>query len=79
MTHRVTNTSKDSDGDITGLCGTTWRVPKEEAIRDIRNDRHSYDVAPGVYVRVATRGATQYLTTDADSTSTNNLNNLKDC
>lgn len=79
MAHRVIRTSKDPDGDITGLCGTTWKVSKEQAIRDIRNDRHHYDVSPGIYVRVATRGASQYLTTDADSTSTNNLNNLDNC
>lgn len=79
MPHRVTKSSKDSDGGIIGLCGTTWKVSKSEAIRDIHSDSHYYDVSPGVYVRVATRGGQQYLTTDADSSSSNNLNNLKDC
>lgn len=79
MAHRVIKTSKDANGDITGLCGTTWTVSKSEAIRDIRKDPYHYDVAPGVYVRVHSRGADQYLTADADNTSENNLSNLEDC
>lgn len=78
MAHRVIKTTKDRAGDIIGLCGTTWKVHKEEAIRDIRNDPHHYDIAPGVYVLVVSRGAEQYLTTEADSASANNLSNLKD-
>lgn len=51
-------------------------VSKSDAIRDIRNDPFSYDVSPGVYVRVATRNGQPYLTTDADGSS---RNNLEDC
>lgn len=79
MTNRVTKSSKNSDGDIIGLCGATWKVSKSDAIRDIRNDPSSYDVSPGVYVRVATRNGQPYLTTDADGSSRNNLDNLEDC
>ncbi len=79
MSNRVTKSSKDSDGDIIGLCGPTWKVSKSEAIRDIHRDPHYYDVSPGVYVRVVTRGGQQYLTTDPDGSSSNNLDNLPDC
>lgn len=83
---RVTQTSKDKQGDITALCNptSTWsRVTKAQAIKDIESDDYRYYVKEGgaqeVDVRVRKRNDVKYLTTDADSKSPNNLDNLPDC
>lgn len=82
MTKEVTKSKKDQDGDITGLCGTSWSHIKSEAIANIKADSRAYSVSAGgqtTYVRVATRGLKDYLTTNPDSTGRNNLDYLPDC
>lgn len=84
---RVIRTSKDDDGDILALCwrdsdGKVTHTDKASAIAHIRGGTHSYHVAeqaPSVDVKVRTRNGTPYLTTEADATSKNNLDNLPDC
>lgn len=83
---RVTATGKDEDGDITALCNSTstWlRVSKAKAIQQIEDEDYRYYVketgTQEVEVRVRTRYGSKYLTTDADSDSANNLDNLPDC
>ena len=51
---QVTRTEK-TNGDITGLCGSGWKVNKTQAIRDIESGTHRYfvhEVAPPVNVTV---------------------------
>ncbi|ROP72947.1 uncharacterized protein DUF3892 [Frigoribacterium sp. PhB107] len=82
MTQQVTKSKKDRDGDITGLCGAAWSHTKSQAVTNIGADRWAYSVlAAGqtTYVRVGTRNGKDYLTTNADSTGRNNLDNLPDC
>jgi len=82
MTQQVTKSKKDSDGDITGLCGAAWSHTKSQAVQNIKGDKQAYSVFAGgltTYVRVGTRGGKDYLTTNADSTGRNNLDNLPDC
>lgn len=82
---RVTHTSKDADGDITGLCNPSsdWRqVSKSEAIRHIRLKTHRYYVESNGHrsdVHVVHRRSGAYLRTDPDPTGANDLDNLPDC
>ena len=80
---QVTRSGKDTEGDITALCGSWGRSSKVEAIRDIENNAHRYYVqtAPGstVDVIVVTRNNRKHLRTDPDWTKKNNLDNLPDC
>ena len=80
---QVTRTDKDSDGDITRLCGSWGTATKSEAIRHIESRSHAYYVQqPGtrrVDVHVVDGPDGQYLRTDADPASQNNLDNLPDC
>ena len=81
---RVTNTGKDSGGDITRLCNPSqgWARSKEDAIRDIENSIHTYYVFDGTTrteIRVVRGRTGKYLRTDPDRTSKNNLDELPDC
>lgn len=83
--YRVRQTGKNRDGDITHLChiGQSWS-PRSVAgaIRDIKTVKHSYFVNEAGYeaqVRVLNRGGREFLATDADATSKNNLDNLPNC
>ena len=82
---RVTQTRKDSDGDITALCnpGQHWSPRyKQDAIRDIENKLHHYYVLSGgqrVGIHVVKGATGDYLRTDPDTTSRNNLDDLPDC
>jgi len=83
-TRYVKRTGKDSDGDITSLCGDGDWSPrtKSGAISDIDNNIHSYVVSwpekkTDIHVVNGTTG--KYLRTDRDSTSKNNLDDLPDC
>ena len=83
MPLRVTATGKDSDGDITKLCGSSWSTSKATAIREIETGTFEYFVNEAGYrstvvVRKRSDG-TKYLTTLADKTNKNNLDNLDDC
>lgn len=86
MERRVTQSRKNREGDITGLCspGASWSPrSKADAISDIESGTHSYYVDAAGYattVNVVKRAdGTKYLRTTADTTSKNNLDNLPDC
>ena len=80
---RVTRTGKDSDGDITALCGAWGRTGKALAIHEIEFRLHSYYVQDtygrraDVHVVNGLRG--KYLRTDPNSSCSDNLDNLPDC
>ena len=80
---RVTKTGKDSDGDITAVCGAWGRTASADAISDIENDDHSYYVQDGrgrtADVHVVNRATGKYLRTDPNSDCSDNLDNLPDC
>jgi len=79
---RVRRTGKDSDGDITKLCGDWGSVTKAVAIDHIQNSIYKYFVDEAGYrtdVHVVKRDGRRHLQTTADSTSKNNLDNLEDC
>jgi len=82
---RVTQSRKDSDGDITALCnpGSTWSPRgKAGAIHDIDTETHTYFVDRAGYrtdVDVVNGPTGKYLRTTPDPTSDNNLDNLPDC
>jgi hypothetical protein len=82
MALQVTNSKKDLDGDIIGLCGSGWSHSKAEAVASIRRDAAAYYVSVNgrtVYVRVGVRNGRDYLTTSPDSYSPNNLDDLPNC
>ena len=86
MDRAVTRTGKDTDGDITALCsgpGGWGRVTKSTAIAEINVGTNTYFVNEAGYradVKVRTRSnGVRYLTTEADKTSKNNLDNLDGC
>lgn len=86
MDRRVTQSRKDKDGDITGLCspGASWSPrSKADVISDIENGTHSYYVDAAGYrtdVSVVKHpNGSKYLRTSTDKTSKNNLDNLPDC
>lgn len=67
-------------GDITALCGAWGRTPKHDAIVHINGGVHTYYTVSSTglraNVRVVTRNVRPYLTTAADATGSNNLDNL---
>lgn len=82
----VTQTGKDSQGDITKLCnpGEAWSpVLKADAIEQIDNKEHEYYVpwSDGIEtdIRVVEGENGKYLRTDKDDTTRNNLDDLPDC
>lgn len=80
-TYTVTGSSKDRDGDITGLCGSWGRSDKVTVIQLIQLG-NVFSVTRGgstSYVRVATRNGKPYLTTNRDGVKPNNLDDLNDC
>ena len=80
---RVTRTGKDSDGDITALCGHWGKVSKSVAIREIESNRRSYYVQDQRGRRalvIVVNGPTgKYLRTDPNSSCSDNLDNLPNC
>jgi hypothetical protein len=82
---RVTQTGKDTDGDITKLCNPNqdWSPrSKSSAISDIENKQHTYYVNESgnrTDVHVVNGPNGKYLRTDPDPNSKNNLDNLPDC
>lgn len=86
MTERsVTHTRKNSQGDITALCspGAHWSPrSKEDVIHDIKSWTHNYYVQwtdKRTEIHVAGSPPNEYLRTDWDSTTRNNLDDLPDC
>ena len=80
-TRNVTGTGKDSDGDITGLCGPFGSVTKATAISDINSDTYVYKVhgRTKVIVVQASADMSAYLRTEPNPSETDNLDNLPDC
>ena len=87
---QVTNSHKDPEGDIIGLCGpwypTTTGLSYENRatiVHHIDTGTHVYFVrVPGhgdVAVKAPTRYGRRYLTTHPDGTGRNNLDNLPTC
>lgn len=82
---RVTQSGKDTDGDITHLCnpGAPWSPKaKDDAIREIEGGTVTYYVkeeAPRTDVHVVNENGKKYLRTDKDKSSKNNLDNLPNC
>lgn len=82
---RVRQSKKDQDGDIIALCnrGELWSPRrKSDAISDIKSGVHRYfvrEAGEGARVRVVQGSSGEYLRTDADESSANNLDNLPDC
>ena len=80
---RVTQTGKDTYGDITALCGPWGRASKPGAIRDIEFGWHNYYVQDrlgrqaGVHVVNGPTG--KYLRTDPNSACSDNLDSLPNC
>jgi len=82
----VMKTGKDSDGDITRLCNSsyTWSPrSKAGAISDIESGMHRYYVhwttGQKTLIHVVNGPTGKYLRTDRDQTTKNNLNDLPDC
>lgn len=77
----VTGTGKDSDGDITGLCGPFGSVSKATAISDINSGTHVYKVHERTKIIVvqASAGKSAYLRTEPNGSEADNLDNLPDC
>lgn len=80
---RVTKSGKDTDGDITSLCGTWGSATKASAISDIERRTHSYFVQDARFrradVRVVSGTTGKYLRTDPNSTCSDNLDSLPNC
>lgn len=82
----VRKTGKDRDGDITSLCddGASWSPRKKaDAIADIKNGTHTYHVpwtSGRTEIRVVKDSVKgEYLRTDRDTTTRNNLDDLPNC
>ena len=83
MAKRVTKTGKDSDGDITRLCGHGWSRTKTQAISDIEAGRESYYVQDSrgrrANIHVVNGPTGKYLRTVPNSSCSDNLDNLPNC
>lgn len=78
----VTKSGKNQDGDITALCGGSYNDTKAQAIRNIETGQVSYYVAVEAVQTVHVVNHPKYgkyLTTGADCTRKNNLDNLPNC
>lgn len=82
---QITNTKKDSSGNIVSLCNPAeWWSPKSanEILYDIEEDMYLYFVrvdGQKVEIKVITELSRKYLRTDPDKTTKNNLDDLPDC
>ncbi|MEP1305091.1 MAG: DUF3892 domain-containing protein [Balneola sp.] len=83
---RVTQTSKDNDGDITHLCNPVsyWSPKaKSSAITEIENGTYTYYVQDAngrrADIHVVNGSNGKYLRTDPNSSCSDNLDNLPDC
>jgi len=86
MSKQVTCINKadrySSNERISHIGGTWGRITEDEAIRQIKNGTESYHVRVGVNdvkIIVASRLGTEYLKTERDGTTADNLLSLPDC
>ena len=82
---QITNTKKDSSGNIVSFCNPDeWWSPKSanEILYDIEEVMYLYFVrvdGQKVEIKVINDLAKKYLRTDPDKTAKNNLDDLPDC
>lgn len=80
---RVTRSGKDTNGNITSLCGGWGSVATATAIREIDSGTNTYFVQDGygrrADVHVVTGAYGKYLRTDPNATCSDNLDNLPNC
>lgn len=82
---QITNTKKDSSGNIVSFCNLAeWWSPRsaKEIQYDIEEDMYLYFVrvdGQKVEIKVINDLAKKYLRTDPDKTTKNNLDDLPDC
>lgn len=82
---RVTKTGKDSQGDITKLCGSgSWSpISKAAAISHIEHKTHTYYVQDSLHrradVHVVDGPTGKSLRTDPNSSCADNLDSLPNC
>jgi len=80
---RVTRTGKDTNGNITSLCGSWGSVTTATAIREIESGTNTYYVQDGygrrADVHVVNGASGKYLRTDPNAICSDNLDNLPDC
>jgi len=83
---QVTHAHRDDQGIILAVCwksGTSLMyTARQQVVDDISSGAHRYYVheqAPAVWIEVITVNGVQYIKTEADSTSQNNLDNLPTC
>ena len=81
MAKQVTGTRKNSDGDITHLCGRSWTHSKHEVKRNIKVDKNAYLSGASRVEVVNDERVTGgfYLRTVADGTKGNNLDQRPNC
>ena len=74
----VKRSRKDSSRNITAICGDSWTHAAATAIANIRAGTHEYRVlrADGPYVRPY---GTNFLRSEKDAKTGNNLDSLPDC
>lgn len=74
----VTGSTKDLSGNIISICGMGWKHSASQAIANIRAGTHDYRVlrSSGPYVRPY---GSQFLRSDPDPQTGNNLDNLPGC
>jgi len=78
---QVTATGKDSEGDMTKLCGDFGSSTKQQAIDDSESGAHEYR-SGGSLVEVVHDSSVsggKYLRTKPNGGTANNLDNLPDC
>jgi len=82
---QITNTKKDSSGNIVSFCNPgEWWSPRSanEILYDIEEAMYLYFViidGQKVEIKVITELTRKYLRTDPDKTTKNNLDDLPDC
>lgn len=80
---RVKRTGKNTDRDITSLCGDWGTATKATAISDIERRVNSYYVQDSYYrradVHVVNGMSGKYLRTDPNATCSDNLDTLPNC
>lgn len=62
--------------------GTRWKLPEDQAIRDIESGKYSFYVIVGgrsVKIIIAFHEGRKYLKTEADGITPNNLLSLPEC
>ncbi len=78
-TRNVTGSSKDEDGDITGLCGPWGSADKATVIKHIKNGPDDYKVNNRTKVMTYEVDGTTHIKTVPNGDSRDNLDSLPNC